>query len=434
MIDDNVRSQSLLMNGRSRQQSFFWRVLATIGPGLMVCFADTDGPCLITAADSGAVYGYKLLMLQIVLAPILFVAQELTVRLALLRGMGVVGLVKADVGRVWALLVAIPLLASCFFGLQSEYSAIGQTMRFWGWPVWVTNTCITCLLLVLALSGSYNCAEKVGLTLGAFQMLLFITMFMAKPDGQQVFDQLLDFPLQDSGYIKLMTSNIGAVIMPWMLAYQQSAICDKGLSEEGAEHLLIERIDTFVGSFLTQGVMAAMLVTIAAAVRKGEGVESVDDLLTIFARVLGNENAARWVLTFAIVGACVVAAIVQTLTASWVLEELWNDRSATSSQRSTGFFQMKANFRARPMFYMAYVVVCTVAFIVTVATDNAVDLSIFTQFLNGVLMPPVIFALWFLAAFRLPEEQRLRGFYKWLAFALFAICSAFCLGSVAFSF
>jgi len=434
MIDDNMRSQSLQLNGRSHQQSLFRRVLATIGPGLMVCFADTDGPCLITAADSGAEYGYRLLMLQILLAPILFVAQELTVRLGLLRGMGVVGLVKADAGKTWALLVAIPLLASCFFGLQSEYSVIGQTMTFWGWPVWVTNSCITCLLLVLALSGSYNCAEKVGLTLGACQMLLFITMFMAKPDGKQVLDQLVQFPVQDSGYIKLVTSNIGAVIMPWMLAYQQSAICDKGLSEGGAEHLLIERIDTFVGSFLTQGVMAAMLITVGAAIQPGKTVESVDDLLTIFARVLGSENGARWLLTFAIVGACVVAAIVQTLTASWVLEELWNDRPSTRLQRSMGFFHIKSNLRARPMFYMSYVVVCTVAFIVTVSTDNAVDLSIFTEFLNGVLMPPIIFALWFLAAFRLPEEQRLRGFYKWLAFALFAICSAFCLGSIAFSF
>merc|ERR1719225_451339 len=90
MMDDNA----LPLNGRSHRQSLFWRVLATMGPGLMVCFADTDGPCLITAADSGAEFGYKLLMLQIVLAPILFIAQELTVRLGLLRGMGIVGLLK----------------------------------------------------------------------------------------------------------------------------------------------------------------------------------------------------------------------------------------------------------------------------------------------------------------------------------------------------
>jgi len=424
--DINVPSQSLLP---SRQRSLFWRVLATMGPGLMVCFADTDGPCLLTAQ-----FKYKLLILQIALAPILFVAQELTVRLGLLRGKGVVGLLKADVGKIWAWLVALPLLASCFFGLLSEYSAIGQTMTFWGWPVWVTNTCITFMLLVLALSGSYNCAEKVGLTLGACQVLLFITMFMAKPEGNLLLEQLVEFPFQDPDYVKLVTANIGAVIMPWMLAYQQSAICDKGLSEGGAEHLLIERIDTFVGSFLTQGVMAAMLVTIGAAIRPKESVDTVDDLLTIFARVLGSVNGAKWLLTFAIVGACMVAAIVQTLTASWVLEEVWNEGPSSSSERNTGFFHIRQNIQARPIFYMAYLVVCGVAFVVTVATSNAVDLSVTTQFVNGCLMPPVVFALWFLSAFRLPEEYRLRCFYKWFAFALFAICSGFCLVSIAFSF
>merc|ERR1719410_3050892 len=115
-------------------------------------------------------------------------------------------------------------------------------------------------------------------------------MVMAAPQANEVMRDAVSFPLGERDFVKLVTSNIGAVIMPWMLAYQQSAICDKGLSEGGAEHLKIERIDTFVGSFLTQGVMAAMLVTVGAAIQPGKKVETVDDLLTIFARVLGSED------------------------------------------------------------------------------------------------------------------------------------------------
>merc|ERR1719230_760493 len=62
------------------------RALLTMGPGLMVCFADTDGSCLLTAADSGSKWDYKLLLLQVVLIPTLYFAQELTVRIALGRG------------------------------------------------------------------------------------------------------------------------------------------------------------------------------------------------------------------------------------------------------------------------------------------------------------------------------------------------------------
>ena len=54
------------------------RLFATLGPGLLVMLADTDAGSIITAAQSGAQWGYKLLALQIVLIPVLFIVQELT--------------------------------------------------------------------------------------------------------------------------------------------------------------------------------------------------------------------------------------------------------------------------------------------------------------------------------------------------------------------
>lgn len=82
-----------------RKPNFFVRLFMTMGPGLMVCFADTDGSCLITAADSGSNWRYellgrkcpsfqifslsnqvqlRLLLLQFILIPILFFAQALS--------------------------------------------------------------------------------------------------------------------------------------------------------------------------------------------------------------------------------------------------------------------------------------------------------------------------------------------------------------------
>merc|ERR1719189_1880462 len=110
---------------------------------------------------------------------------------------------------------------------------------------------------------------------------------MSKPSGKEIWSDLFSFPLGEPGFVKLVTANIGAVIMPWMLAYQQSALCEKGLAgENGAEHLLLERIDTAVGSVLTQGVMAAMLITTAASPAfHGKEISDVQSLLQIFTNV-----------------------------------------------------------------------------------------------------------------------------------------------------
>ena len=50
-----------------------WKgALAVFGPGLVVMLADTDVGSVITAAQSGVQWGYRLLLLQFVLVPILY--------------------------------------------------------------------------------------------------------------------------------------------------------------------------------------------------------------------------------------------------------------------------------------------------------------------------------------------------------------------------
>ncbi|EUA09851.1 natural resistance-associated macrophage family protein [Mycobacterium kansasii 732] len=63
-----------------------WALLAVWGPGLVVMLADTDAGSLITAAQSGAQWGYRMVLPQLILMPILYVVQEMTVRLGIVTG------------------------------------------------------------------------------------------------------------------------------------------------------------------------------------------------------------------------------------------------------------------------------------------------------------------------------------------------------------
>src|SRR5450830_2179006 len=97
---------------------------AAVGPGLVVMLADTDAGSVITAAQSGAQWGYQLLLLQLILAPILFVVQELTVRLGIVSGKGHGDLIQQHFGRGWALLSVGTLVLACVGALLSELSGL----------------------------------------------------------------------------------------------------------------------------------------------------------------------------------------------------------------------------------------------------------------------------------------------------------------------
>src|SRR6202021_30268 len=95
----------------------------------------------------------------------------------------------------------------------------------------------------------------------------FLVALAAPPDLGAMLRGSLDIPYANKDYLYLAAANIGAVVMPWMIFYQQSAIADKRLRPE---HFAAARCDTAVGAVITQLVMAAVLIACAATIGRGD--------------------------------------------------------------------------------------------------------------------------------------------------------------------
>ncbi len=74
------------------------RALAVWGPGLLVMLAGTDAGNVVTAAQGGAQWGYRLLGPLLALTPMLYLVQELTVRLGVYTGRGHAELIREHYG------------------------------------------------------------------------------------------------------------------------------------------------------------------------------------------------------------------------------------------------------------------------------------------------------------------------------------------------
>jgi Mn2+/Fe2+ NRAMP family transporter len=72
------------------------------GPGLLVMPADTDAGNVVTGAQAGARWGYRLLPLLLALMLMLYMVQELTVRLGIYTGRGHGELIRERFGVGWA--------------------------------------------------------------------------------------------------------------------------------------------------------------------------------------------------------------------------------------------------------------------------------------------------------------------------------------------
>lgn len=366
-----------------------------LGPGLVVMLADTDAGSVITAAQSGAQWGYKLLLLQFVLIPILFIAQELTVRLGLVTGKGHGELIRETFGFPAALLSVSTMAVACMGALITEFSGMAGVGMLFGVSAWVTMLVVGGGLIVVVWTGSYRSVERVAMLVGAFELVFFVVAWKVHPSVHAMLSEAtaLSFPKADFFY--LIAANIGAVVMPWMVFYQQSAVIDKGLDEKD---LGAARWDTLIGAIVTQAVMSAVLISEAAGGHHGT-LDTVDQIADSIMGILGN-GSGKLLFALGMTGAAMVASIVVSLTAAWGVGEIF------------GFKRSLENHpREAPWFYGIFTASVVASAIIVASRINLVKLSVAIEVMNALLLPIVLGFLYFLARRSLPDAHRLKGKY-----------------------
>jgi len=387
--------------------------IAVFGPGLVVMLADTDVGSIITAGQSGVQWGYRLLGAQFILMPILYIVQELTVRLGIFTGRGHGELIRDSFGPKWAWLSAAGLSVATIGALLTEFSGVAGIGDLYGVPHYVSLPLAVAALLAVVLTGSYRRVERVAIIIGLFEFAFFFVAYAARPDITQMAVQAVHVPVFNFSYEYLVAANIGAVIMPWMVFYQQSAVADKKLTPA---HYTYAKWDTAIGAVVTQLVMAAILIAAAASIlphAPQAALNTVGQMSQAMTPYLGAQ-IGRAVFGLGVIGAGMVAAIVASLALAWGLGEV------AGYKRSLEHKPLQAKW-----FYLVYAL-CVIGGATLVGlAPNLITLNVAVQVMNALLLPLVLGFLVRLALVALPPAHRLQGGYKWVVIVVCAVTCAF---------
>jgi Mn2+/Fe2+ NRAMP family transporter len=402
MSDEPVRAASACLMPNPVIAAPAWRKFAwVIGPGLVVMLADTDAGNVVTAAQAGAQWRYRLLPLVLGLIPMLYMLQELTVRLGIFTGRGHGELIRERFGRGWAWLSVTGLAVAAIGSLVTEFSAVAGIGELYGLSRGLTLTVAAAILLTVVLTGSYRRVERIAIVIGLFECAFFVVAWDARPDLHSLMGDAIQLPLFNSDFLYLGAAVIGATFNPWMVFYQQSAIADKRLRPQDYK---VARWDTAAGAVLTQLLTGAVLVAAAATFGAGDtlaSLGSVGEISKSLSPVLG-EGAGRLVFSMGVLGAAMVAAIVSSLALAWGVGEVAGYR------RSLEYRPLDAAW-----FYAAYAACLIGAAALVFSVRDLIWLNIGAQVLNVFLLPLVIGFLVLLSMKALPEPLRPSGWYLW---------------------
>ena len=99
-----------------------------------------------------------------------------------------------------------------------------------GVPAPVTLALVVVAMLAMALMNGYGTVERIAIGVGAFELVFLLVAMLAHPGLAEMASGAITIPVTDPKYLLLVSANIGAVIMPWMVFFQQSSIVEKGIT------------------------------------------------------------------------------------------------------------------------------------------------------------------------------------------------------------
>ena len=371
-----------LRKGREAEgkQSKIWGLLKIWGPAWLVMIADVDAASVITAAESGAMYGTKLIWFLLILTVPLFVIQEVAGRVGAVTSKGLGELIRENYSKRTAVLTAAPMALVDIISYIVEYTGVAIGFQILGIPPQVSVPLVFVAHVILVYNRKYAEAEKPLLVISIlFAVSWAAAAFLTARNGILVTPFYLS---ASPGFVFLLAANVGAVIMPFMLFYQASATAEKGIT---AKHLRAVRFETAIGAIVSELIMVAIAV---AAI--GVGTDSLDFAAPgILSRGLSSVAGifAPYIFGVGLIAASFIALIVISLGSCWGVTEAlgWGRRN----------------------WFKVYVVESLPALVVPMLTLNLVNLALSLMVLQIVVLLAPAITLGLIAS-----NKRLMGRYS----------------------
>lgn len=223
-------------------------LLAVVGPGLIVMAGDNDAGAFSTYSQAAQNYGTHLLWVLLLLVPVLYVNQEMVLRLGIVAGVGHARLILERFGTFWGAFSVIDLFILNALTIVTEFIGISIGLDYLGLPK-IAGVILSGVVIVAAAStGSFKRFEQVCLTLVAGTVLLVPIFVMVHPSAGELARNFL-IPGVPNGadlskVVLLIIAIVGTTVAPWQLFFQQSYLIDKRITPRFMNY---EKLDLWLG-------------------------------------------------------------------------------------------------------------------------------------------------------------------------------------------
>jgi Mn2+/Fe2+ NRAMP family transporter len=370
-VDDHAPRRGL----RSKLRA----LLAILGPGLIVMVGDNDAGAFGTYTQAGQNYGTTLLWTLLLLVPVLYVNQEMVLRLGVVSGVGHARLILERFGKFWGAFSVIDLFVLNALTIVTEFIGVSLALDSLGLPKAAGVAIAAGLVMIGVSTGDFRRFERFAMVLCVGSLLLIPVLLAVHPQLQRSVHDLLvpGFPrcADLSTVMLLVIAIVGTTVAPWQLFFQQSYVIDKRITPR---FLNYERIDLVIGIGLAL-IGGLALISLSAATFAGHheagAFQDAGAVAAGIAHYVGRLPAALFAL--ALIDASIIGASAVGLSTAYAVGDVLSLKHSLHRKLTDA-----------PAFYGVYLGLIAIA--AALVLIPGVPLGLLTnavQTLAGVLLP-----------------------------------------------
>src|SRR5580698_3406387 len=353
-------------------------LLAIVGPGLIVMCGDNDAGAFSTYGQAGQNYGTRLLWTLLLLIPVLYVNQEMVLRLGAVTGVGHARLIIERFGKFWGALEVIDLIILNALTLVTEFIGITLAAGYLGVPKLVAVILAAGVILAAASTGSFRRFERIAVAFCVGSLLLIPLYLVSHPSGAQMAHGFTTPSLpggsgQMATVMLLIIGIVGTTVAPWQLFFQQSYVIDKRITPRFMRY---EKVDLWIGIVIVV-LGAGAVMGVCAAAFGGTHVAFTDSAGLAHGIAAHGGRVAGVIFAVALLDASIIGAFAVSLSSAYAI----GDVMGLNHSLHRGVKQAKG-------FYAVYtLLIMGAAAIVLIPGSPLGLLTEGVQVLAGVLLP-----------------------------------------------
>jgi Mn2+/Fe2+ NRAMP family transporter len=300
-------------------------LLAIVGPGLIVMCGDNDAGAFSTYGQAGQNYGTRLLWTLLLLVPVLYVNQEMVLRLGAVTGVGHARLILERFGKFWGAFSVIDLFILNALTIITEFIGITLAASYLGIPKLVAVVLAAGVIMAAAFTGSFRRFERIAVTFCAGSLLLIPLVLFTHPNAGQIAHGFVVPGLpggsgQLATVMLLVIGIVGTTVAPWQLFFQQSYVIDKRITPRFMRY---EKVDLWIGIVIVVIGAAAVMSATAAAFAGTKGVGNFTDSAGLAHGIAAYAGrVAGIVFAIALLDASIIGAFAVSLSSAYAIGDV----------------------------------------------------------------------------------------------------------------